>query len=237
MIRKLLRRVFLRGESAKRQAERIPASRHGIRREQVSTGARRTCEALQKGGFKAYVVGGAVRDLIAGIPPKDYDIATDATPEQVRGLFRRSRIIGRRFQIVHVMQGPETLEVSTFRAAHDEDTLKDEHGRVLRDNVWGSIEEDAVRREIKEEAGISCGKVTYMASQPWPFPCSLMIGCLAEAEDEKIVIDVTELDDARWFSREDALKLVEGRLDGFFCPPKFAIAHQLIASWARGEAS
>ncbi len=152
MIRKLLRRVFLRGESAKRQAERIPASRHGIRREQVSTGARRTCEALQKGGFKAYVVGGAVRDLIAGIPPKDYDIATDATPEQVRGLFRRSRIIGRRFQIVHVMQGPETLEVSTFRAAHDEDTLKDEHGRVLRDNVWGSIEEDAARRDFTMNA-------------------------------------------------------------------------------------
>ena len=148
MIRKLLRRVFLRGEPAKRKAERIPAPRHGIRREQVSTGARRTCEALQKGGFKAYVVGGAVRDLIAGIPPKDYDIATDATPEQVRGLFRRSRIIGRRFQIVHVMQGPETLEVSTFRAAHDEDTLKDEHGRVLRDNVWGSIEEDAARRDF-----------------------------------------------------------------------------------------
>ena len=101
----------------------------------------------------------------------------------------------------------------------------------------GETLEDAVRREIKEEAGISCGKVTYMASQPWPFPCSLMIGCLAEAEDEKITIDVTELDDARWFSREEALKLVDGRLDGFFCPPKFAIAHQLIAAWARGEAA
>ncbi len=148
MIRKLLRRVFLRGEPAKRKAETIPASRHGIRRQQVSPGARRTCEALQQAGFKAYVVGGAVRDLIAGIEPKDYDLATDATPDQVRGLFRRSRIIGRRFQIVHVMQGPETLEVSTFRAAHDGDTLKDEHGRVLRDNVWGSIEEDAARRDF-----------------------------------------------------------------------------------------
>lgn len=152
MIRKLLRRVFLRGESVKRKAETIPASKHGIRRDQVSPGARRTCETLQKNGFKAYVVGGAVRDLIAGIPPKDYDIATNATPDQVRGLFRRSRIIGRRFQIVHVMQGPETLEVSTFRAAHDEDTLKDEHGRVLRDNVWGSIEEDAARRDFTMNA-------------------------------------------------------------------------------------
>jgi poly(A) polymerase len=152
MIRKLFRRVFLRGEPAKRKAEIIPASRHGIRREQVSPGARRTCEALQKGGFKGYVVGGAVRDLIAGIEPKDYDIATNATPDEVRSLFRRSRIIGRRFQIVHVMQGSETLEVSTFRAAHDADTLKDEHGRVLRDNVWGSIEEDAARRDFTMNA-------------------------------------------------------------------------------------
>ena len=148
MIRKLLRRVFRRGRPTPHPVESIPASRHGIRREQVSPGARRVCEALQKEGFRAYVVGGAVRDLIAGIEPKDFDVATNATPDQVRGLFRRSRIIGRRFQIVHVMQGAETLEVSTFRAAHDEDTLKDEHGRVLRDNVWGSMEEDAARRDF-----------------------------------------------------------------------------------------
>jgi poly(A) polymerase len=148
MIRKLLRRVFRRGQPTPHPLETIPASRHGIRRERVSPGARRVCETLQKGGFRAYVVGGAVRDLIAGIEPKDFDVATDATPEQVRGLFRRSRVIGRRFQIVHVMQGAETIEVSTFRAAHDEDTLKDEHGRVLRDNVWGTMEEDAARRDF-----------------------------------------------------------------------------------------
>ena len=148
MIRKLLRRVFRRGQPTPHALETIPASRHGIRRDQVSSGARRVCETLQKGGYRAYVVGGAVRDLIAGIEPKDFDIATDATPEQVRGLFRRSRVIGRRFQIVHVMQGAETIEVSTFRAAHDEDTLKDEHGRVLRDNVWGTMEEDAARRDF-----------------------------------------------------------------------------------------
>jgi poly(A) polymerase len=150
MIRKLIRRVFLRGEPAGRKAETIPAAQHGIHRDQVSSGARRTCETLQKAGYKAYVVGGAVRDLIAGIPPKDYDIATDATPEQVRSLFRRARIIGRRFQIVHVLQGPETLEVSTFRAASD--TEIDEHGRVLRDNAWGSIEEDAARRDFTMNA-------------------------------------------------------------------------------------
>ncbi len=152
MIRKLLRRVFKRGEPSPHPVETIPAGQHGIRPEQVSPGARRTCETLQKAGHRAYVVGGAVRDLIAGIDPKDYDVATDATPDQVRALFRRSRIIGRRFQIVHVMQGAETLEVSTFRAAHDDSTLKDEHGRVLRDNVWGSMEEDAARRDFTVNA-------------------------------------------------------------------------------------
>jgi len=148
MIRKLLRRVFQRGEPTPHRVEIIPAERHGIRPEQVSPGARRTCEVLQQAGHRAFVVGGAVRDLIAGIPPKDFDIATDATPDQVRARFRRARLIGRRFQIVHVMQGAETLEVSTFRASHDENTLKDEHGRVLRDNVWGSMEEDAARRDF-----------------------------------------------------------------------------------------
>ncbi len=149
MIRKFLRRVFRVAPSPASQGPAvIPPTRHGIRRESISSGARRTCEALQQAGHRAYVVGGAVRDLIAGITPKDFDIATDATPDQVRALFRRARIIGRRFQIVHVMQGAETLEVSTFRAAHDADTQKDEHGRVLRDNVWGSQADDAARRDF-----------------------------------------------------------------------------------------
>jgi poly(A) polymerase len=151
MIRKLFRRVFNR-DAAPSALTTLPVSRHGIRREHVSTAARRTCEGLQHAGFKAYVVGGAVRDLIAGIKPKDYDVATDATPDQVRNVFRRSRIIGRRFQIVHVMFGAETIEVSTFRAAHNEDTVKDEHGRVLRDNDWGTIEEDAARRDFTVNA-------------------------------------------------------------------------------------
>jgi len=149
MIRKFLRRVFSRAPATTSHSPAaIPLARHGIHREHISPGARRTCETLQQAGFQAYVVGGAVRDLIAGITPKDYDIVTDATPEEVRAQFRRSRIIGRRFQIVHVMQGAETLEVSTFRAAHDADTQKDEHGRVLRDNVFGSQQDDAARRDF-----------------------------------------------------------------------------------------
>ncbi|HWT53236.1 MAG TPA: polynucleotide adenylyltransferase PcnB [Rhodocyclaceae bacterium] len=159
MIRKLLRRVFKKPArtphhtpaKAAKVAE-LPVSVHGIRREQVSSAARRTCETLQKAGFKAYVVGGAVRDLLLGVEPKDYDVATDATPDQVRVLFRRARIIGRRFQIVHVMFGQELIEVSTFRAAHDQNTITDEHGRVLHDNVWGSQAEDAARRDFTANA-------------------------------------------------------------------------------------
>jgi len=152
MIRKLLRRVFRRDAPSRHAPATIPHARHGIDPALVASGARRVCETLQGAGHCAYVVGGAVRDLIAGIEPKDFDIATDATPDQVRALFRRSRIIGRRFQIVHVMMGAETLEVSTFRAAHDENTLKDEHGRVLRDNIFGSMEEDAARRDFTVNA-------------------------------------------------------------------------------------
>jgi len=152
MIRKLLRRVFRREPTRPVEPAVIPQAQHGIQRESISPAARRVCHVLQDAGFKAFVVGGAVRDLIAGIKPKDFDVATDATPEQVRELFRRSRIIGRRFRIVHVMSGPETIEVSTFRASQNEDAQTDEHGRILADNVWGSQQEDATRRDFTVNA-------------------------------------------------------------------------------------
>lgn len=123
----------------------------GIRREQISQAAIRTCEILQRGGFKAYVVGGGVRDSLLGLQPKDFDVATDATPEEVQALFRRARIIGRRFKIVHVMFGRETIETSTFRALQT-DAETDEHGRVLRDNVYGSQHDDALRRDFTVNA-------------------------------------------------------------------------------------
>lgn len=154
MIRKLLRKVFTRAAPTIRpEPALIPVEQHGIRREQLSPAARKVCNVLQEHGHKAFVVGGAVRDLLIGHPPKDYDVATSATPEEVRALFRRARIIGRRFKIVHVMSGPETIEVSTFRALQDaESTETDEHGRVLRDNVFGSQEEDATRRDFTVNA-------------------------------------------------------------------------------------
>ena len=124
----------------------IPLAKHGIRRDALPHSARKVCEGLQHAGFSAYVVGGAVRDLLLGVTPKDFDVATDALPEQVHRIFRRSRLIGRRFKLVHVMFGAETIEVSTFRAGDSSNT--DEHGRVLRDNVYGNREEDAARRDF-----------------------------------------------------------------------------------------
>ena len=152
MIRKLISRVFGRKPGHARPAT-LEASQHGIRREDLSNGSRRTVETLQQHGYQAFVVGGAVRDLLAGIPPKDYDVATNATPEQVRQCFRRARIIGRRFQIVHVMMGAETIEVTTFRGHHDQHdderrAQTDQSGRVLRDNVFGSQQDDAARRDF-----------------------------------------------------------------------------------------
>ena len=159
MIRKFISRVLGR-KSPGRSGEPavISAAKHGIRREDISSGSRRTVETLQQHGYKAYVVGGAVRDLLAGLKPKDYDVATNATPEQVRHCFRRSRIIGRRFQIVHVLMGAETIEVTTFRGHHSEGqhagnrAQTDAHGRLLRDNVFGSEKDDAARRDFTVNA-------------------------------------------------------------------------------------
>jgi len=149
MIKRLIRRVLgLRSQAPLR----VPREKHGLSRSDVSTGALKVCDVLRGAGHSAYVVGGAVRDLLLGIEPKDFDVATDARPEQVKPLFRRAIIIGRRFRLVHVIIGQETVEVSTFRTADTETTQKDEHGRVLRDNVFGSQEEDALRRDFSINA-------------------------------------------------------------------------------------
>ena len=154
MIRKLISRVFggRKADTSRHEPAVIPVANHGITRDRVSSGSRRVCETLQSHGHKAFVVGGAVRDLLIGADPKDFDVATDATPEQIRRYFRRSRIIGRRFQIVHVMMGQETLEVTTFRGTLGDDVKTDEHGRVLHDNVFGSQAEDAARRDFTANA-------------------------------------------------------------------------------------
>ena len=149
MIKRFIRRVLGLPTEA---MVRVPREKHGLRRDSLTPAAAKVCAVLRDAGFQAYVVGGAVRDLLLGIEPKDFDIATDARPEQVKPLFRRAIIIGRRFRLVHVMMGADTVEVSTFRAADPETAEKDEHGRVLRDNVFGTQEEDARRRDFTVNA-------------------------------------------------------------------------------------
>ena len=128
-----------------------PASTLKLSNTAISSAALKTCEGLQHAGFKAYVVGGGVRDLLLGLRPKDFDVATDAPPETVQQQFRRARLIGRRFRIVHVVFGRETIEVSTFRAMQV-NAQTDEHGRMLNDNVFGTEEEDAMRRDFTVNA-------------------------------------------------------------------------------------
>lgn len=148
MLKKWLNKMLPSGRSSKKAESKtvIPAERHNISAEMLSFAAENVIRRLKGAGFQAYVVGGAVRDLLLGIEPKDFDVATDATPEQVHKLFRRSRIIGRRFQIVHVMNGAEIIEVTTFRGGAK--VHQNAHGRIMKDNTYGSIEEDAMRRDF-----------------------------------------------------------------------------------------
>lgn len=141
----------------------IPRDQHCISRRDINDSALKVMSRLRGAGYQGYLVGGAVRDLLLGGHPKDFDIATDATPEAVHALFRNSRIIGRRFRIVHVRFGREIIEVTTFRGHHDSDPEPDNEpsdnqsrqsasGLLLRDNVYGTLEEDAVRRDLTVNA-------------------------------------------------------------------------------------
>jgi poly(A) polymerase len=143
LIKRFIRRVLRLGPDP----ASFTAEQHGIRRDSISYGARKVCEILAGHGHKAYVVGGAVRDLMLGQEPKDFDVSTDAFPEDVHKYIRRSRLIGRRFKLVHALFHDEVVEVSTFRAAAPGE-VDEETGRVLRDNVYGTREQDAARRDF-----------------------------------------------------------------------------------------
>lgn len=133
----------------------IPRDQHQVSRKNISQAALKVLYRLHEAGFAAFLVGGAVRDLLLGVHPKDFDVATDATPEQVKHLFRNCRLIGRRFRLAHVIFGREIIEVATFRGNSDDaegNRSQSAEGRILRDNVWGCIEEDAVRRDFRVNA-------------------------------------------------------------------------------------
>ena len=131
----------------------IERSAHNISRDNISENALKVLYRLHKSGYQACLVGGAVRDLALGLEPKDFDVATDASPEEVKSLFRNCRLIGRRFRLAHVFYGRDIIEVATFRGMgegeeEDEQRTHTEEGRILRDNVYGTIEEDAWRRDF-----------------------------------------------------------------------------------------
>ncbi|MGL5103366.1 MAG: polynucleotide adenylyltransferase PcnB [Plesiomonas sp.] len=140
----------------------IPRDQHGISRQGISENALKVLYRLHKAGYDAYLVGGGVRDLLLGKQPKDFDVSTNATPDQVRRLFRNCRLVGRRFRLAHVLFGEEVIEVATFRGHHSHDeedsqadsakpanqSVQSDGGMLLRDNVYGNIDEDAQRRDF-----------------------------------------------------------------------------------------
>ncbi|MFP5464029.1 MAG: polynucleotide adenylyltransferase PcnB [Gammaproteobacteria bacterium] len=134
----------------------LPRSEHSISRAHISKSALNVLYGLHKAGYEACLVGGGVRDLLLGVTPKDFDIATSALPEQVRATFRNSRLIGRRFRLAHVHFGPDIVEVATYRASHDkaedEADARLDGDRILRDNVYGTREEDVIRRDFTVNA-------------------------------------------------------------------------------------
>lgn len=145
------------------QRREIPRDQHTVSRSVISDPAKKVLNRLNNAGYEAYLVGGGVRDILLGGQPKDFDIATNATPEEVHDLFRNSRLIGRRFRIVHVLFGREVIEVTTFRGNaptadddDDDDRKTSEHGLLLRDNVYGNQEEDALRRDFTINALYYC---------------------------------------------------------------------------------
>ena len=165
MLRKLLSFIpgkFQMPADRGSQLKIIPRDQHCISRQAISESAKKVLYRLIKAGYEAYLVGGGVRDLLLGEQPKDFDIATNATPDEVHELFRNSRLIGRRFKIVHVLFGREVIEVTTFRGGAEADPEEqrarqvNEHGLLVRDNVYGTMEEDALRRDFTINALYYC---------------------------------------------------------------------------------
>ncbi len=152
MINQFFKKLFTSPQEKTQNAPVILGrSDHAVSRKLISVNALKVLNRLHKANFEAYLVGGGVRDILLGLHPKDFDIATSATPEEIKKLFRNCRIIGRRFRLAHILFGRETIEVATFRAHHKQESphaQQHESGMLVRDNVYGSLEEDAQRRDF-----------------------------------------------------------------------------------------
>ena len=150
MIKRFFTLFSAKRSGALPQVKVISREEHGISRRNISSNALKVMQRLNQANFDGYLVGGSIRDLLLDGSPKDFDIATDATPEQVKALFRNSRIIGRRFKIVHVRFGKEIIEVTTFRGQNSDSNqqIESDTGQLLRDNVYGNLESDALRRDF-----------------------------------------------------------------------------------------
>jgi poly(A) polymerase len=186
------------GKPASQGPKIIPRSAHGVSRDEVSQSALKVLYRLHKSGYQAFLVGGCVRDALVGLHPKDFDVATDATPDEVRALFSNCRLIGRRFRLAHVRFGREIIEVATFRAAAnhaDDDHAHDDEGRIIRDNVYGSIEEDVWRRDF------TCNALYYNIADHsiWDF-----VGGVEDIRQKHIVL----IGDADQRLREDPVRML-----------------------------
>jgi poly(A) polymerase len=156
----MLKKIFARLTGVKAPAAGapptiVPRDKHSISRRQLSTNVLKVLYRLNKAGYQAFLVGGAVRDLLVGRHPKDFDVATNARPEQIRALFSNCRLIGRRFRLAHIYFGPDIIEVATFRSGAPQETAASTHsedGMILQDNQYGTLEEDAWRRDFSINA-------------------------------------------------------------------------------------
>ncbi len=199
------------GKSASGDPKIIPRSDHSVSRKEISDNALKVLYRLHKAGYQAFLVGGCVRDALVGLHPKDFDVATNATPDEVRALFNNCRLIGRRFRLAHVRFGREIIEVATFRAApiHEHDDVShDEEGRILRDNVYGTIEEDVWRRDF------TCNALYYNIADfsIWDFA-----GGVADIERRRIAL----IGDPDQRMREDPVRML--RAVRFAAKLEFAI--------------
>ncbi len=178
----------------------IPRASHIVSRDEISTSALKVLYRLHKSGYQAFLVGGSVRDALLGLHPKDFDIATNAHPEEIRALFANCRLIGRRFRLAHIRFGKEIIEVATFRAATEgterqADVAHDHAGRILRDNVYGTIEEDVWRRDF------TCNALYYNIAD---FSIWDYVGGVQDIERRHLVL----IGDADKRLREDPVRML-----------------------------